>query len=595
MSPKRFTAKSSPKADVKNRPQRRGARIQKYTAHSGDGYFSAAAVMEEMIYSPVTRSSEGLIKRKQRTYFSEEQVPVSVDLEQFAKTIISDKRRWVLEALWGLLKIHQHYNSYGLYDKWDSIKEAYRIRYTLNFTSFEITDLTIQQIIALINHLKDLSSGHVQSAAGLKIAYRNPRKRYRIGFHIAVPDTTLLDDEGRPVFTGRHLVSLDEESEIEQLVQMALEANLIIKSIDDFHVGGERAKVSEVLETVDGVILPLLRIVIFNGGLESKLSVLLGSNDLKNHFHYEEPSRYVYQEDERTWNFPLSDSPDATWGIRATNILDAKETGKNIRIAILDTGINFLHGDFMNRKGEIKTGSFVKKEDVHDTRGHGTFCAGIISGHLCSNSGMRYGVARDVQLYCGKVVDKRGRGDDDQLIDGIEWALRNQCNIINVSLSRPPLKRNSVGYVPIYEDLARKSLRNNCIIIAAVGNNCDRKNDVFKPVGIPANCPSVMGVAAIDQYFKVANFSRSQLHGPLGSVNIAAPGVRIISTCIENMAYKAKCGTSFAAPYVSGLAALYWERFKTFDAKQIWTKLTETAEKLSDPEEDVGIGLVFFR
>ncbi|MFB8733024.1 S8 family serine peptidase [Bacillus sp. SL00103] len=104
-------------------------------------------------------------------------------------------------------------------------------------------------------------------------------------------------------------------------------------------------------------------------------------------------------------------------------------TGKNVKVAVLDTGIS-PHEDLKVSGGK----SFVKYTTSYkDDQGHGTHVAGTI-GALNNDYGT-VGVASGAKLYAVKVLDKKGEGDLYSLLRGIDWAISNKMDIMNLSLS----------------------------------------------------------------------------------------------------------------------------------------------------------------
>ncbi len=113
-------------------------------------------------------------------------------------------------------------------------------------------------------------------------------------------------------------------------------------------------------------------------------------------------------------------------------------TGQHIKVAVIDTGLDLTHPDFAVLPGN--TQSFVPEEpDVQDQNGHGTHCAGVIAGRAAPASGFRYSVAPDAELLIAKVLNKYGRGYDDQILDAIDWAADQGAHILfDESGQRPP-------------------------------------------------------------------------------------------------------------------------------------------------------------
>jgi subtilisin family serine protease len=283
------------------------------------------------------------------------------------------------------------------------------------------------------------------------------------------------------------------------------------------------------------------------------------------------------------------------WGLKALNIGNSLYTGKGIDICILDTGIELSHPDFSGR--EIEGKSFINGESWdRDPNGHGTHCAGIAAGNIRLDNGKRYGIAKEANLKIAKVLSDSGRGTTSSVIDAIDWAITKKFRVLSLSLASA-VKLNDTPS-PLFETVGARALENNCIIIAAAGNDSSRPS-VPKPVSSPANTSSIMAVGAIDGQMKIARFSNAGLNPATGGcVNNCAPGVDIISTYPKNTKnrngnYYAMSGTSMATPHVSGMIALYMEQFPEKSAKEIW----ELAETKAKPIEglkyrDIGSGLI---
>ncbi|MEC3877857.1 S8 family peptidase [Chryseobacterium salviniae] len=292
---------------------------------------------------------------------------------------------------------------------------------------------------------------------------------------------------------------------------------------------------------------------------------------------------------------PQKSLVELEWGLKALNIENSLYTGKGIDICILDTGIELSHPDFSGR--EIEGKSFISGESWdRDPNGHGTHCAGIAAGNIRLDNRKRYGIAKDAHLKIAKVLSDSGRGTTSSVIDAIDWAITKKFRILSLSLASA-VKLNDAPS-PLFETVGARALENNCIIIAAAGNDSSRPS-LPKPVSSPANTSSIMAVGAIDGQMKIARFSNAGLNPATGgSVNICAPGVDIISTYPKNSKnkssnYYAMSGTSMATPHVSGMLALYMEQFPEKTAKEIW----ELAETKAKPIEglkyrDIGSGLI---
>jgi len=275
----------------------------------------------------------------------------------------------------------------------------------------------------------------------------------------------------------------------------------------------------------------------------------------------------------------------ATWGLQATRVVESIWTGSGVKIAVLDTGFDLTHPDFAGRA--IVTQSFVSGEPPQDGVGHGTHCIGTAAGARQPNPLPRYGIAYESEIYVGKVLNNAGRGGDADILAGIDWAMRNGCRVVSMSLGAPPGPKPST----VFENIARRALAGGMLIIAAAGNESDRPSYVA-PVDHPANCPSIMAVAALDATLQVAFFSNGGIEPNGGQVNIAGPGVDVYSSWPMPKRYDTISGTSMATPHVAGIAALHAQANPGISAVDLWTRLVKSARPLGLPAADVGSGLV---
>ncbi|MEZ0244599.1 MAG: S8 family serine peptidase, partial [Sphingomonas sp.] len=211
---------------------------------------------------------------------------------------------------------------------------------------------------------------------------------------------------------------------------------------------------------------------------------------------------------------PLAIVPPSTWGLDKTNVLNAALSGAGIKVAVLDTGFDLGHPDFLGR--QVTSSSFVPNQTVQDLHGHGTHCIGTACGPLAPHNVPRYGIAYDAHIFAGKVLSNSGTGSTGGILAGINWAIANGCQVISMSLG------SSAGPQPYYEQAAQRALAAGSLIIAAAGNASSRPGHIA-PTGAPANSPSAFAVAALDQNLGIAPFSCG------GKVEIAGPGVDVFS------------------------------------------------------------------
>ncbi|ANT65381.1 S8 family serine peptidase [Prosthecochloris sp. CIB 2401] len=254
------------------------------------------------------------------------------------------------------------------------------------------------------------------------------------------------------------------------------------------------------------------------------------------------------------------------WGLNLIQAPDAwlaGYTGEGVVVAVIDTGINYLHPDLYenvwinqfeiagngiddDQNGyvdDIYGFDFVNNDGYAlDDNGHGTLVAGIIVGEP-DDYGVT-GVAYDASVMPIKVLDSDGSGTFSDVADGIYYAVNNGADIINLSLG---------AYDAISEELATAltfALDHDVIVSMAAGN------DGLSYPTYPASLAITDGgiaVGAIDDTLSLASFS-NEAGSTLPYDYLVAPGVDILSTI--DLSYAVMSGTSLATPYVSGAAAL---------------------------------------
>ena len=218
--------------------------------------------------------------------------------------------------------------------------------------------------------------------------------------------------------------------------------------------------------------------------------------------------------------------------------------GEGVKIAVLDTGIDTNHPAF---KGAILNTQDFTGEGIEDRNGHGTHCAGIIAARLAEQ---RFeGLAPKAKLLIGKVLDREGRGEVASIASGINWAVQNQVDIISISfggLSSDNLLHRAIHY----------ALAEGVFVICSAGNYGSRYRS---NIGYPGRYGGVITVAAHDEF---GNPISSSSRG--GELDFIAPGDNIFST-YKDGSYAILSGTSMAAPWVAGLAALIQAKHKQSD------------------------------
>ncbi len=213
-------------------------------------------------------------------------------------------------------------------------------------------------------------------------------------------------------------------------------------------------------------------------------------------------------------------------------------------------------------------------------------------------SGPRYGVAFGAEICIGKVLrNEDGSSVEGSLLQGIDWALGLGCRVVSMSLE---IMTNGQR-IPDYDRIGQQALDNNTLLIAAAGNDSRRSQGFIAPVGSPANSPNILAVVALDSHLRVADFSNGTVPGAAGGVDIAAPGIAILSSVSQTAhprpgfpspgRYGTMSGGAMATPLVAGLAALVAEARPEFKAADIMRALLMLARSLPQSSADVGKGL----
>ena len=233
----------------------------------------------------------------------------------------------------------------------------------------------------------------------------------------------------------------------------------------------------------------------------------------------------------------LSGKQAIGWQVKLFNIPEVWQfsQGDNVKIAILDTGIDLNHEDL--KENIIEGKNFINTDDLpHDRCGHGTHCAGIIAA--CNNEAGIVGVAPKAKIMPIKVLDDNGCGNMEAVLKGLQWAGDNGADLIAMSL----------GTIDPVEEVRKeieKLIKNKIVVFCAAGNAGNTKNLLY-----PAAYAETISIGAIDENCLRADFSCT---GP--NLDFIAPGVKIYSTIPENT-YSFMSGTSMACPFAAGIAAL---------------------------------------
>ncbi|NNN34878.1 S8 family serine peptidase [Streptomyces sp. S3(2020)] len=267
--------------------------------------------------------------------------------------------------------------------------------------------------------------------------------------------------------------------------------------------------------------------------------------------------------------------------IGAPTAWEAGFDGTGVKVAVLDTGVDETHPDLAGQ--EITERNFSDSQDSIDRNGHGTHVASTIAGTGAKSQGRYKGVAPGARILAGKVLDDGGGGWDSDIIAGMEWAVAEGADVVNMSMGGT----DTMGVDPLEETVNRLSATSDTLFVIAVGNEGDGESTV----GSPGSAESALTVGAVDRDDKLADFSsRGPRVGDGGlKPDLTAPGVDIVaaaSTASEleewypagTAGYAELSGTSMATPHAAGAAALLAQQHPDWTGERIKAALTGSAK-----------------
>lgn len=266
-------------------------------------------------------------------------------------------------------------------------------------------------------------------------------------------------------------------------------------------------------------------------------------------------------------------------------------TGKNIGIAVLDTGIS-NHIDLNDNLVCFKDYINIRKT-AYDDNGHGSHVSGIIAGNGYKSKGRFKGIAPDSKIIMLKCLDKNGNGKIDNAEKGLDFIIdnRDRFNIRIVNISVGSIKRTDDNESERLVNAVEELWKLGFVVIVAAGNNGPDKGSVTTP----GNAKSVITVGASDDNMVSGNDRRKNYSGRgptkicVVKPEIVCPGTGIIS-CNNKNGYSTKSGTSMAVPIVSGIVALMLESKPDLTNKEIKKKMYETAIDVGLPKNHQGWG-----
>jgi len=294
---------------------------------------------------------------------------------------------------------------------------------------------------------------------------------------------------------------------------------------------------------------------------------------------------------ERVW----PDLPVHTWLDASLPLLEVPRVwadgrrGTGVKVAIVDTGIDAAHPDFA---GRIRaTRDFTGKGSVADGHGHGTHVASIAAGSGAASGGKYVGLAPEALLYVAKVLDDNGGGLMSDVMAGLEWAVDEGAQVINLSLGAPGPGDGDDAL----STLCDAAVEEGVVVCAAAGN----AGPGASTVGPPGVARLVITVGATDKSDSIAGFSsRGPTSDGRTKPDIVFPGVGIVAARAAGTSmgtpvdgrYTSASGTSMATPHAAGAVALLLEAYPDLTPADVKDALMRSAKDLGLADNTQGAG-----
>jgi serine protease AprX len=279
---------------------------------------------------------------------------------------------------------------------------------------------------------------------------------------------------------------------------------------------------------------------------------------------------------------------------------DLKLTGKGVKVAILDSGVDNTHSALQGRVVDNvdTTGTGLDPGD------HGTHVAGTVA----SNDSVYRGVAPDADVINVKVLTSGGSGEPQWVIDGIQQAVSRGARVISLSLGWSLLYHGWTcddGDCILCRAADTASKLGTNMVIAAGNEDTENQNPGIPPgltnIRCPGNARHAITVGAVDKSKLPANFSstgpgtaRLDPASPIRFIkpDLSAPGVAITSTIPPN-SFATFNGTSMATPHVTGVVALLLQKKgRKLSPQRLKNLLKHTSSPAPYPENQIGVGII---
>jgi serine protease len=270
------------------------------------------------------------------------------------------------------------------------------------------------------------------------------------------------------------------------------------------------------------------------------------------------------------------------WQVQALDLANAWSyaSGSGVTVAVIDSGVDGNHPDLA---GQVLPGLDLvdpEADSVTDPVGHGTTVAGLIAGRADDAAGV-VGIAPKAKILPVRVLDEENRYDDALIVaKGVRWAVDNGAKVLNLSLGGS----GSSATLAAALDYA---FAKDVVVIACTGNASASSSAENSGVWYPAREPGVVAVAGMERDGKT--LWEGSITGK--ETVLTAPATNLVGARGPDDYWRVQ-GTSFAAPMVSGTAALIRSRWPDMPAGEVINRLIRTADDRGaagrDPEFGFG-------
>ena len=266
--------------------------------------------------------------------------------------------------------------------------------------------------------------------------------------------------------------------------------------------------------------------------------------------------------------------------VGAPEVWGAGHTGEGITAAVLDTGYDPTHPDLAGRVAEAKDFTDTSPEAV-DGFGHGTHVASTVAGTGAASDGRYKGVAPGAKLLIGKVCDDEGYCTDSDIIEGMQWAVGEGAEVVNLSIGGDATD----GTDPLSQAVNELSADGGTLFVVAAGNE-----GTAETIGAPGAADAALTVGSVTKQDGLSDFSSQgpRVGDHAVKPDISAPGSGITAARAEGTTmgepaedgYITADGTSMATPHVTGAVALLKQAHPEWKGPQLKIALMNAAEGL---------------